>query len=272
MDAITKIILAAGLAVLLSIGESTASSPAPADDLHAQAVAAALDRDFADPDLNYVVLGGSGGLLAQRWEDPDKDVPIGSLIKPFLAVAYRRTHQSYPRYRCAGKKTCWVPRGHGWVGITDAIAVSCNSYFHQLVAAGGPGFTTQTLKSFGLPSEGQTPASAHASPSGLAQAYFELANEPRDQAIGPVISGLAMSSRMGTAKAVHQELPGTGTLAKTGTAPCTHAKKAPGDGFAVVIVPADHPRLLVLARVHGKPGAFAAGVAARMIGEAEGTK
>ena len=271
MGAITKITLAAGLALLLSIGESTASSSAPADDLHAQAVAAALGRDFADSDLNYIVLGGDGALLAQRWEDADKDIPIGSLIKPFLAVAYRRTQRSYPTYRCTGKKTCWLPRGHGWLGITDAIAVSCNSYFHQLVAAGRPGFATQTLKSFGLDDEGQT-AGGHAAPSGLAQAYFELANEPRDQVIGPVITGLAMSARMGTAKAVRRELPGIAALAKTGTAPCTHAKKAPGDGFAVVIAPADHPRLLVLARVHGKPGAFAAGVAARIIGEAEGTK
>jgi len=272
LGAITKIILAAGLAVLLCIGEGTAYSSAPAEDLHAQAVAAALDRKFADPDLNYIVLGGNGLLLAQRWEEPDKDVPIGSLIKPFLAVAYRRTHQSYPRYRCTGKKTCWLPRGHGWLGISDAIAVSCNSYFHQLVARAGPGFATQTLKSFGLASEGQTPASAHAAPSGLAQAYFELANERRDEAIAPVVNGLVMSARMGTAKAVRRGLPNMAALAKTGTAACTHARKAPGDGFAVVIAPADHPRLLVLARVHGKPGAFAAGVAARMIGEAEGTK
>ena len=231
-------------------------------------MAAALARDFPDPYLNYILLDEKGRVLASRWPEADKEIAIGSLIKPFLAVGYRRTHNGFPKYRCVGKKTCWLPRGHGVLGIREAIAVSCNSYFHQLIANAGPDFAAPTLESFGLEEEGQT-ESGHASPARLANAYFELAGSTRDDAVGPVLSGMAMSARSGTSKAVHSDLPDIPAMAKTGTAPCTHTKKAPGDGLAVVIAPADHPRVLVLARVHGRPGAFAADVAARMIAATE---
>jgi len=268
LGAVTTRKLAAIAGVLFCLGQRAASPCATPPDLHAQAVAATLARDFPDPDLNYILLDGKGQILASRWPELDKEIAIGSLIKPFLAVGYRRTHNGFPKYRCVGKKTCWLPRGHGVLEIREAIAVSCNSYFHQLIANAGPDFAAPTLKSFGLEAEGQT-QSGHASPAGLANAFFELAGSTRDDAVGPVLSGMAMSARTGTAKAVHIDLPDISALAKTGTGPCSHAKKAPGDGFAVVIVPADHPRVLALARVHGRPGAFAADVAARMIAATE---
>ena len=77
-----------------------------------------------------------------------------------------------------------------------------------------------------------------------------------------------MAARSGTAAAVSRELRG-GALAKTGTVPCIHRQKAPGDGLAMVMVPADHPRLALLVRVHGKPGAEAAAIAGRMIAAIE---
>jgi cell division protein FtsI/penicillin-binding protein 2 len=231
-------------------------------------VAATLARDFSDPDLNYILLDEKGQVLASRWPEPDKEIAIGSLIKPFLAVGYRRTHNGFPKYRCVGKKTCWLPRGHGVLGIREAIAVSCNSYFHQLIVNAGPDFAVPTLNSFGFEAEGQSEF-GHASAARLANAYFELASSTKDDAVGPVLSGMAMSARSGTSRAVHSDLPDISAMAKTGTAPCSHTKKAPGDGLAVVIAPADHPRVLVLARVHGRPGAFAADVAARMIAATE---
>jgi hypothetical protein len=36
------------------------------------------------------------------------------------------------------------------------------------------------------------------------------------------------------------------------------------------MAPADHPRAVLLVRVHGRPGFIAAGVAGRMIAEVEG--
>ena len=86
----------------------------------------------------------------------------------------------------------------------------------------------------------------------------------------PILEGLALSAQKGTAKAVDAALPGMTALAKTGTAPCTHKKKAPGDGFALVMFPAEHPRAALLVRLHGRPGFMAAEIAGRMVAKIEG--
>lgn len=243
-------------------------------DLHAQAAAALLARDFNDPDLSYLLLDENGQVIAQRWENPERDVPVGSLVKPFLASAYGQTHQSFPQFRCTGKKTCWLPRGHGTLQIRDAIAFSCNSYFHQLVASAGPGFT-QALQGYGLHGAEPIAESGHvlssAVPLALAKAYLELARHPRDANIAPVLQGLALSAQKGTGKKAGDALPHFSALAKTGTAPCTHTKKAPGDGFAIVMVPADRPRVVALVRLHGRPGFMAAGIAGRILAAVEGS-
>ncbi|MGZ7092011.1 MAG: hypothetical protein ACXVJ2_03245 [Candidatus Angelobacter sp.] len=241
--------------------------------MHTQSASAVLARDFNDPDLSYLLLDEDGQVIAQRWEHPERDLPVGSLVKPFLAVAYGHTHSTYPEFRCIGKKTCWLPRGHGKLQIRDAIALSCNSYFHQLIADAGPDFA-QTLASFpvhGPPglAEGVSVA-GWASPLPLAQAYLDLTRHARDAAVLPVLQGMALSAQEGTGKAAGAALPQNSTLAKTGTAPCTHAKKAPGDGFALVMTPADHPRAVLLVRLHGHPGSFAAGIAGRMLAAVEG--
>jgi cell division protein FtsI/penicillin-binding protein 2 len=261
---------------LLCLGQYAASSRVSAPDLHAQATAAALDKKFPSSDLSFLVLDERGQVMAQRWDEPAHEVPIGSLTKPFIAVAYGRTHDSFPQYRCEGKQTCWLRRGHGTLGIRDAIAFSCNSYFHELVAGAAPGFATPTLENFGLNArawaEDKHGPGGKAAPLALVHAYLELAKHSQEEAVVPVLKGMEMSAQKGTAAAVGVELPRMQTLAKTGTAPCTHRKKAPGDGFALVMAPADHPRVALLVRIHGKPGSFAAGVAGRMIAviESEG--
>ncbi|HEX4602725.1 MAG TPA: penicillin-binding transpeptidase domain-containing protein [Candidatus Angelobacter sp.] len=242
-------------------------------DLHTQATAALLARDFNGPDLSYLLLDESGQVIAQRWEHAERDVPVGSLVKPFLAAAYAQTHQGFPAFHCAGKKTCWLPRGHGTLQIREAIAFSCNSYFHQLVAAAGPGFMP-ALNSYALHGAQELPpesrSMASAAPLALAQAYLELTHHAREAGIAPILQGMVFSAQKGTGKAAGAELPHISVLAKTGTAPCTHKKKAPGDGFAMVMAPADHPRVVVLVRLHGKPGFMAAGVAGQMIAALEG--
>jgi cell division protein FtsI/penicillin-binding protein 2 len=240
-----------------------------ADDLHAQSAAVILQRKFSSPDLSYLLLDGTGREIAHRWEAPERELPVGSLIKPFIALAYGRTHQSFPAYRCTGKKTCWLPQGHGPLAIRRAIAFSCNSYFRQLYAHAEPGFAEPMLKQFKLSAETDG-ASGSAEPAALAQAFVELASQPRDRASIPVLDGMELAAREGTAKAAGAQLPQEALLAKTGTASCTHSRRAPGDGFAVLLMPADHPRLALLVRVHGKPGSFAAGIAGQMMAAVEG--
>ena len=255
----------------LSVAEK-AALPGSAQDLHAQAAAALLARDFTSPDLSYLLLDENGRVIAQRWDHIEREVPVGSLVKPFLAVAYGQTHRTFPRFRCVGKKTCWLPRGHGTLQLRDAIALSCNSYFHQLVAGAGRDFE-RAFMSFDLHGDGArqepSPSSGSAAPLKLARTYLELTRRSRDPAVAPALEGLALSAKMGTGKAAGAEMPNTPMLAKTGTAPCTHAKKAPGDGFALLMAPADHPRAVLLIRLHGRPGYIAAGVAGRMLAEVE---
>ena len=272
MDAIDKRKLATAAIILLYFGQLAIFSCA-AQDLRSQAASATLARQFSNPDLSFLLLDENGNVMAQRWEHPEREVPVGSLIKPFLAVAYGRTHASFPKFHCEGKTACWLPRGHGTLGIRQAIALSCNSYFHQLMADAESGFATPTLESFGLtagPSEiDMVRQGGVASPLVLAKAYLELANHSRDEAEVPVLQGMALSAQKGTAKAAGAELPHSRALAKTGTALCTHPRKAPGDGFALVMSPADHPRIVLLVRLHGRPGSMAAGVAGRMIAAVE---
>jgi len=246
-----------------------ANLSAAGQDLHAQSAAALLDREFADPGLSYLLLDGEGQIVAQRWDEPEGEIPVGSLMKPFLAVAYGRTHQSFPLLRCTGKKTCWLPRGHGTLRIREAIAVSCNSYFDQLVAQRGSNFRP-ALESLRLrPSDAGEPSLTTASPLALARAYLELSRRSQEPAVRLVLQGMALSAQRGTAKGVSTELAAAPLLAKTGTAPCTHRKKAPGDGLALLMTPADHPRSVLLVRVHSRPGFMAAGLAGRMMARVE---
>jgi len=251
----------------------------PKSDLHSQSAATVLARDFASPDLSYLLLNDKGEVIARRWPEAESETPVGSLIKPFLAVAYGQTHDSFPEYHCYGKTTCWLPRGHGVTGISQAIAVSCNSYFHQLLAEAKPGFATPTLQSFGLNTRDtlghdqvdwfEQGHGWRASPIILVRAYLELEHRAREKAVSPALSGMALSARTGTASAVSAALRDWPVLAKTGTAPCIHKKHAPGDGLALIMSPADHPRLVLLVRVHGKPGSAAAAVAGQMIAAVE---
>lgn len=267
MDSLAKQrIIAAALVFALA---HLFAQPQPASqDLHAQSAAAVLARDFGAADISYLLLDEDGQVVAQSWEGPERDIPVGSLTKPFMAVAYGRTHRSFPKFRCTGGKTCWFPRGHGTLQLREAIAYSCNSYFHQLVARAGQGFRP-AMESFALHADGEQ-AFTTAAPLALVRAYLALTRHSRDTSVAPVLQGLALSAKRGTAKAVDAELPGMTALAKTGTAPCTHKKKAPGDGFALVMFPADHPRSALLVRLHGRPGYMAAEVAGRMIAKVEG--
>jgi hypothetical protein len=271
LDSIVKRRIIAAV-LLFAVAQLFAWPWASSQDLHTQSAAAVLAREFADPDISYLLLDADGQIMAQRWDRPERDIPVGSLTKPFMAVAYSRTHRSFPKFHCAGGKTCWFPRGHGTLAVREAIAFSCNSYFHQLVAQAGSGFRP-AMENFALHGAGdheKAQSFTTASPLALARAFLELTHHAGEREVRPVLEGLALSAKSGTAKAVDAALPGMTALAKTGTAPCTHKKKAPGDGFALVMFPAERPRALLLVRLHGRPGFMAAAIAGRMVAKVEG--
>jgi len=245
--------------------------------LFAQSAAEAFNRDFPSGDISFFLLDASTGrVVASRWDHPDIPIPMGSLFKPFTALAYGEQHEfQYPVHTCRGAATgCWLPRGHGRMNLTSAIAQSCNSYFRMLTADLSSSDVAPAAVRFGLDPPPETAAGAQlaglgngwrTSPLRMARAYLALAHGRDQPAVSQILDGMAESARYGTAAAVHRALPSHDALAKTGTAACTHVHRGPGDGFAVVLTPADHPQLLLLVRVHGVPGSHAAQTAARML-------
>jgi hypothetical protein len=245
--------------------------------LFAQSAEQALNRDFPSRDISFLLLDArTGRILASRWNRPDRPIPMGSLLKPFTALAYGEQHDyRYPIHTCRGTSTgCWLPRGHGDVDLTAAIAHSCNSYFRMLTADLTAADVSLTAVRFGLDRPVQEASGAElaglgrrwrTSPLHLAHAYLELARQRQQPGVQQILDGMALSARHGTGAQVHRAFPSRDILVKTGTGACTHSRHAPGDGFTVVLMPADDPQILLLVRVHGVPGAQAAKTAGQML-------
>jgi cell division protein FtsI/penicillin-binding protein 2 len=242
--------------------------------LFAQSARALLERDFSDPKISYVLVDATTGeRVAAHWEDPDKPVPVGSLVKPFAALAYSQHHESFPQFVCHGTADrCWLPRGHGEMNLSSAIAHSCNAYFRKLSRQLPREDVDETISKYGA---GELRAGAplnsyygledawKMSADQTVSAFRKLATSD-DRSAAEVRRGMLLSAKEGTAAAISHSVHG-GALAKTGTAPCSHEAKAPGDGFVVVMFPADSPRNILLVRVHGSSGAKSAQVAAKML-------
>jgi cell division protein FtsI/penicillin-binding protein 2 len=255
---------------------SSAERPS-SSSLFAQSAAQALNRDFPSPDISFLLLDAhTGRILTSRWSNPDAPIPMGSLLKPFAALAYGEEHAyHYPNHTCRGTSTgCWLPRGHGDVDLTTAIAHSCNSYFRMLTTNLTADDVSPTASRFGLDRPVQEAFGAElaglgtrwrTSPVSLARAYLGLVGERQQPGVRQILDGMALSARNGTGSQVHRTFPSADALVKTGTAACTHSRHAPGDGFAVVLVPEDDPRILLLVRVHGVPGAHTAKTAGQML-------
>lgn len=200
----------------------------------------------------------SGARVASPEIDSDRPIPVGSLLKPFVALAHG---EPYPIFDC---RACWKPDGHGRIGITEAVAQSCNSYFLALAKACPSFQLTAAAAALGLPAEmknepgnwiglgGAWPVA----PLDLLRAYTRLIH----QAPPALKYGLRLSAERGTARGV-----GPGAYAKTGTGPCIHKPKASGDGYAVALWPLDSPRHALLAATHNQPGAAAARLAGGIV-------
>lgn len=258
------------------------AGPAVADranqsSLFAQSVAETLNHDFPSRDISFLLLDAhTGRVLASRWDHPDAPIPTGSLLKPFTALAYGEQHNyQYPTHTCRGTPTgCWLARGHGEVDLTAAIAHSCNSYFRMLTEDLNADDVSLTASRFGLDRPGPEASGPElaglgtrwrTSPLRLARAYLELVHQRQQPGVSAVLDGMALSAQHGTGAEVHRALPFPDALVKTGTAACTHSRHSSGDGFTVVLTPADNPQMLLMVRVHGVPGAQAAKTAGQML-------
>ena len=249
-----------------------------AQSLEDTTVARALEFRLSSADMSFMLLGVEDGrLIAARWPDPQRPIPLGSLIKPFTALAYGERHgYRYPRFTCRGEQDgCRSPRGHGQIGLEEALAWSCNAWFEQLAKRTEPEDVVAVLGRLGVtarPADG-LPGTLigrgeawRISPLEMARAYCELASRRSDPATKPLLRGLASSARWGTASGL-----GTPALAKTGTAQCSHAARGAGDGFVLALYPPEAPRYALLLRAHGVPGAQAAVRAGRAL-RREGTE
>jgi len=277
--------LAIAALLLLVAGTSGFSgSPATAPDVAAprttlqqQSTARLLEQRFPEQNLSYLLLDArTGDLIAARWENASQPVPMGSLLKPFTALAYGEAHGfHYPEYVCRGQAGgCWRPRGHGRIGITQAVAHSCNAYFRALAAQVPAEILSAVLARYGVNASDPTDSAAakigvgsgwKVSPLEMARAYLTLASRSGDPGADDLAAGMLLSARLGTGNAVDGALAGNRARVKTGTAPCLHSRKLPGDGYAVVLYPAESPRFLLLVQVHGVPGSKAAVTAGRMM-------
>jgi hypothetical protein len=245
--------------------------------LFAQAAAESLRRGFPNRDVSFLLLDAhTGRVLASRWDHPEAPIPMGSLVKPFVALAYGEQHDfRYPSHTCRGTASgCWLPGGHGDVNLSTAIAYSCNSYFRVLTENLTAADVSPTANRFGLEPPHRDAAGIQlaglgtrwrTSPLRMARAYLELVRQRQHPGVGQVLDGMALSARRGTGAEVRRALPASGALVKTGTAACTHAPRGAGDGFTVALAPADDPQILLLVRVHGVPGAQAAKTAGQML-------
>ncbi|HEV2468926.1 MAG TPA: penicillin-binding transpeptidase domain-containing protein [Candidatus Sulfotelmatobacter sp.] len=249
--------------------------------LFAQSAARSLDRDFPGRDISFLLLDArTGEVLASRWDHPETPIPLGSLVKPSAALAYGQNHDfRYPTHTCRGTASgCWRPDGHGTIGLSSAIAYSCNSYFRALTAdliapdivtvAERFGIETPDPKTSGVEFAGFG-SSWKIAPMHVARAYIELSGHQQRREAAQILVGMSESARIGTAAEVDRALSFPNALAKTGTAACTHSRHAPGDGFTVALYPADEPQVLLLVRVHGVPGSQAAKTAGLMLHKIE---
>jgi hypothetical protein len=189
------------------------------------------------------------------WPDAEKPISFGSLLKPFLVLAFAATHSNFPTVVCHGTRDrCWLPRGHGEQTVTAALANSCNCYFLHLAHLIVRAALDSVCLRYGLRAPQRTVGNDSLIglgpgwrnvPMAVAQAFAQLTDQT-------VLRGMAHCAATGTARNLHMRC-----YAKTGTAPCSHEPRASGDGFVAVLYPVDLPRRVVLFERHGTTGAEA---------------
>jgi hypothetical protein len=236
---------------------------AAAASLPEQSAGIAIDRAFRDPKLSYLLMDCARNReICSRWNHPMDPVRVGSLVKPFTALAYGATHGfRFPVFHCTGSAAnCWLPQGHGRMEIASAIANSCNAYFLDLASHVSAQELAGVAERFGLNAPGPDANAGtliglgtgwQISPFAIARAYSELIARSADPGVNQILAGMALSGQSGTGRGV-----GQGAYVKTGT--------AGNDGYVIGLFPTDAPRFNLLVRVHGTTGAQAAWVCGKM--------
>ena len=260
------------LRLLLLISPDAAEAQS---SLYSQSIQTAILR--TTPGLEVLVLDlRTHEILADTFAGPDTPMPVGSLLKPFIALAYGQSHGGvFPTIVCHGHPDrCWKDGGHGPITLTDAVAQSCNAYFlglaRELTPAG-----VASIPYLPAPPPNAAPEALmgltpdwEISPKRLAWAYAALLGSSATATQSAILAGMKSSAQRGTASGIGAH-PG-GVLAKTGTAPCVDSHcAANGDGLVIAALPANHPTLLVLVRKRATNGATTAALAGRILSQLE---
>lgn len=253
-----------------------ASALAQDAGLFEQSASALLGRQFGSADLSWLLLDRFGSITAQHGFESDRAVAPGSLLKPFVASAHGEQHDNrYPQQQCNGTRDrCWYPKGHGVLGLEEALAQSCNAYFLGLARGLEHNRALLTFQRFGF--EGATCAVSapdliglttawRETPLNIGVAYQKLLDDLTHPSRNRIVAGMQAAAMRGTARAAGLALGAHTLLAKTGTASCSHRPQAAADGFAVLLYPAAQPRVLLLVRHHGATGAETSGQAGAML-------
>lgn len=219
--------------------------------------------------LQYLALDLGTRRVKRGWQD-EGAIPFGSLLKPFLALAYARTHSSFPTFYCHGTASrCWLASGHGKLPIVPAIAYSCNAYFLAIAGEVDRAALVNICVEYQLarPATGATPdeliglrAGWRQEPEAVLKAFARLVENRSENTVRTMLDGMRLSALKGTAKGL-----GLHAFAKTGTAPCFHAPAEEGDGYVAVAYPDDVPRLILLAQQHNTTGARTAVLAGELL-------
>jgi cell division protein FtsI/penicillin-binding protein 2 len=262
-----------GVAALLSAASPSENTRADVGKLEA-----------ADAGVSYLLLDARSGIsLQSRWQGMNQVVPLGSLVKPFTALAYAQTHRyHYPEFECRGESAgCWWPAGHGRIKIETAISHSCNLYFRLLAEQVDPSALSAVAWRFGIAAPGpNAPNTSYvglgdrwrAAPLAMARAYRELVLREAEPGVAPLLVGMKDSAASGTGRGVGAGVRGGAAWAKTGTAPCVHQPASNGDGYAVAVYPAPGPKYVLLVQKHGVPGRLAAVAAGEMLADLTGAR
>ena len=202
---------------------------------------------------------------------------MGSLLKPFVAKAWAHTHPGVqpPVEGCGAASRCWRAAGHGTVGLRQALAVSCNTYFNKM-AAETPAAALESVfraEGFSVPSP-LTPEAAiglvseegavAARPEALLRAYARLVAAPwpeGEDVRRAVLAGLRDGAERGTARGLGRR----GLWAKTGTVPALDGRPLATSGWAVAVDDSGWAVLALLRSGTGREAAAAlAGPLARL--------
>ncbi len=223
-----------------------------------------------------IFAGERTGLLTWRLESgrveadhgaPAGPLPVGSLVKPFLAEGWARTRPGVapPRAVCDSSSGCWHPSGHGALGLARALALSCNTYFKKMAAEVSVDVLERTLleEGFVVPRPlspesvlGLTEGSPTIEPTALLRAYARLVRTPwvaGESVRGEIVAGLREGARLGTAR-----LAGA-VMGKTGTVPSLRGLPLRTSGWALTVDRGGTMRLGLLFDGTGREAAAALG-------------